>query len=273
MGIPVIESYPGAAQDIMRIPRKRASLEYLKQGLGEFGISGSFLDTSVSHDEVDAITSAVVGLFFWGGKFEALGNDDEEYLIIPDLLAAPDPWRQRLVVGFSGPIASGKTTGAKFLERKSFAYGRYSQVLATLLASDGIKPTRANLQKIGDRIHRKQGQRWLSRQLILGLSRDRNLSIDGLRFPEDHAFLVESFGPAFLHLHVTALEAMREKRYIKAGGTAPAFKRAIRHPVESKILRLATIAHDSLKNEQSISEYEQDVLRVVERVRRSRGGS
>ena len=29
LGIPVIESYPGAAQDIMRIPRKRAGLEYL----------------------------------------------------------------------------------------------------------------------------------------------------------------------------------------------------------------------------------------------------
>jgi len=42
-GIPVIESYPGAAQDIMNIPRKRAGLEFLEQGLAEFGVSGGFL--------------------------------------------------------------------------------------------------------------------------------------------------------------------------------------------------------------------------------------
>jgi uncharacterized protein YprB with RNaseH-like and TPR domain/predicted nuclease with RNAse H fold len=84
-GIPVIESYPGAAQDIMNIPRKRASLEFLKNGLAEFGIKGDYTNNSVSHDELDAITAAIVGIFFWSGKFEALGNGDEEYLIIPDI--------------------------------------------------------------------------------------------------------------------------------------------------------------------------------------------
>jgi uncharacterized protein YprB with RNaseH-like and TPR domain/predicted nuclease with RNAse H fold len=88
IGIPVIESYPGAAQDIMNIPRKRADISLLKEGLLEFGISGEFKHQEVSHDELDAITSAIVGLFFLSGRFEALGNDDEEYLIIPDLKKA-----------------------------------------------------------------------------------------------------------------------------------------------------------------------------------------
>ena len=147
MGLPVIESYPGAAQDIMGIPRKRASLEYLKDGLGDFGIRGDFLTTKVSHDELDAITSAIVGVFFWGGKFEALGNEDEDYLIIPDLLVPPDPWRDRLVVGISGSIASGKTTGARALEDCGFAYGRYSQVLEKMLRERGIAPNRETLQE------------------------------------------------------------------------------------------------------------------------------
>lgn len=64
MGVPVIESYPGAAQDIMGIPRKRASLEFLKDGLADFGIEGDFITNKVSHDELDAITSAIVGVFF-----------------------------------------------------------------------------------------------------------------------------------------------------------------------------------------------------------------
>lgn len=85
LGVPVIESYPGAAQDIMKIPRKRASLEFLKSGLAEFGLRGDFLKQPVTHDELDAMTSAVVGLFFLSGKFEALGNDEEGRLIIPDV--------------------------------------------------------------------------------------------------------------------------------------------------------------------------------------------
>ena len=85
-GIKVIESYPGAAQDIMQIPRKRAGLSYLKDGLKEFGIKdGHWYKENVSHDELDAITSAIVGLFFLSGKYEALGNEDEEYLIIPKI--------------------------------------------------------------------------------------------------------------------------------------------------------------------------------------------
>src|SRR5262249_12826008 len=42
LGIPVIESYPGAAQDIMGIPRKGAGTEFLRQGLADFGVRGRF---------------------------------------------------------------------------------------------------------------------------------------------------------------------------------------------------------------------------------------
>lgn len=85
MGIPVIESYPGAAQDIMRIPRKGAGQEWLRLGLKEFGVLGAYADGRVSHDELDAITSALVGTFHWVGLSEALGSPEEPPLIIPKL--------------------------------------------------------------------------------------------------------------------------------------------------------------------------------------------
>jgi predicted nuclease with RNAse H fold len=81
--VEVIESYPGAAQDIMRIPRKKSSLDDLRYGLAAFGLRGKFVDGEASHDELDAITSAVVGYFFLTGDVEALGNPSEDYLIIP----------------------------------------------------------------------------------------------------------------------------------------------------------------------------------------------
>ena len=95
-GIPVIESYPGAAQDIMSIPRKQAGLEYLVDGMREFGITGRYTDEPVSHDELDAITSAMVGQFFWAGLYEGLGDEVEDYLIIPDLSAADGGHRSSL---------------------------------------------------------------------------------------------------------------------------------------------------------------------------------
>jgi uncharacterized protein YprB with RNaseH-like and TPR domain/predicted nuclease with RNAse H fold len=82
-GVEVIESYPGAAQDIMRIPRKKASQERLRSGLSRFGLRGIRREGELTHDELDAITSAAVGAFYLADTYEALGTPDEDYLIIP----------------------------------------------------------------------------------------------------------------------------------------------------------------------------------------------
>ena len=85
-GLKVIESYPGAAQDILRISRKKTSLEELKVGIRDLGLRGESLEASVNHDELDAVTSALVGYFFLAKSYEALGTPEEEFLIIPKKL-------------------------------------------------------------------------------------------------------------------------------------------------------------------------------------------
>lgn len=82
-GLKVIESYPGAAQDILGIPRKGSSLAELKWGLNRAGVEGPYLKTKVTHDEVDAITSALVGLFYLADDYIALGTPSEGHLIVP----------------------------------------------------------------------------------------------------------------------------------------------------------------------------------------------
>ncbi len=82
-GLRVIESYPGAAQDILGIPRKGSSLEELKWGLNRAGVGGHYVTGRVTHDEVDAVTSALVGLFYLAGDYIALGTPTEDYLIVP----------------------------------------------------------------------------------------------------------------------------------------------------------------------------------------------
>ena len=253
IGIPVIESYPGAAQDIISIPRKQAGLDYLVDGLKEFGLIGDFTHEAVSHDELDAITSAIVGHFFWVGMYEALGNPDEEYLIIPDLNADYKNWLSRQIVGISGQIGSGKTTVATYLHNNGYAYARYSQVLETILKKKGIEPSRSTLQEVGRIINEEKGpkgQRWLGKNVCDLLLGKKCGVVDGLRFLEDHALMVETYGPAFFHLHLTSPSKNRENRISVRSKISEdiSIQDAEKNPVESGIERLRDVATESISN-------------------------
>jgi uncharacterized protein YprB with RNaseH-like and TPR domain/predicted nuclease with RNAse H fold len=80
IGVEVIESYPGAAQDVLGIPRKGVGLSLLHRGLCDFGFD---VPSGLSHDELDAVTSALVGYFYLADRYEGLGARDENYLIVP----------------------------------------------------------------------------------------------------------------------------------------------------------------------------------------------
>lgn len=259
LGYPVIESYPGAAQDILGIPRKRASLEFLERGLAEFGITGTFVKGAVSHDELDAITSAIVGVFFWSGMYERLGEAPfgDEALIIPDLKADIASSGSTTVVGFSGALGTGKTTAAMLLEQKSgFVYGRYSQVIEDILRRKKKPHDRFALQREGQRINQKYGQRWLGQQLLTKLGPSKRIAIDGLRFPEDHAYLTEMFGSQFTHIHLIAPKNIRKARCIRRHGKGFDFDKADSHTVEQKIVILKDVAGYVLENAGSM-----DILR------------
>lgn len=263
LGIPVIESYPGAAQDIMGIPRKRASLEMLREGLAEFGVAGEYMNKKVTHDELDAITSAVVGAFFWSGKFEALGTGEEEALIIPDLKATTRRWQDRRMIGISGPVAAGKTSAARHLQHLGFFYARYSMVLESILKARGEHATREDLQKFGELVHNECGQRWLGRRLLETLPQDGDIVIDGLRFPEDHAFLAETFGPAFRHVHIRASVKVRNARFRTRERGGRGLRKAQKHPVEQKIDEVLQLSHTVITNEDSIQSLRKNLDMLV----------
>ena len=140
-------------------------------------MKGEFTRGEVIHDEVDAIMSALVGTFFWCGRFEAMGVEDEDYLIVPDLKTTRNGWHERYVVGISGAIAAGKTTAANTLRERGFVYARYSEVLADMLRERGREANRRSLQEIGEEVHRIPGQRWLSTQLLARIPWTPNWSL------------------------------------------------------------------------------------------------
>ena len=258
LGIPVIESYPGAAQDIIGIPRKGAGEEFLKEGLSDFGVSGEFQNHLVRHDELDAITSALVGSFFLAGKYEAMTGPMEDALIIPDLKALPGP----VVVGISGRICAGKTTAARYLERQGFAYTRFSMVVDNEIKKAGGELDRESRQRIGLEINRTKGQRWLCEQVLARVGDEILIVVDGLRFLEDHAFFFERFGSRFLHLHISAPSEIRKKRYRKGKGRS--LLEADAQPVEGEIDNLETLASVVMDNSSTIDTLTNAVGRTVE---------
>ena len=246
-GLPVIESYPGAAQDIMRIPRKGAGAEWLKRGLRDFGVSGEYEGKNVTHDELDAITSALVGTFHLAGMSEALGTEEEPPLIIPRLRKG----RAMAAIGISGPIAAGKTTLARALERRGFAYTRFSLVIDDLLAERGRPRDRFNRQELGNEINAGGLQRWLSERTVARVANADRVVIDGLRFPDDHAFMVERFGAAFRHVFIDAGVDIRRSRYAEED-IGVSFDAASSAPVERRVSELRSLAHEVFVNDADI---------------------
>lgn len=80
-GYPVIEVYPGAAQDIWHTGRKQEGLSKLRKGLEKLGLKG--LNNKMNGDELDAVTAALVGQLFLHGKAEVLGNFKRGGIVIP----------------------------------------------------------------------------------------------------------------------------------------------------------------------------------------------
>jgi len=68
-----VECYPGAAQDLWRIPRQHQDRLGLLNGLRKLGLRG--LKISATSDELDAATAALVGRWLLLGQGLMLGGD------------------------------------------------------------------------------------------------------------------------------------------------------------------------------------------------------
>ena len=211
MGYPVIECFPGAAQDILQLPRKRTDQTLLKTGLMRLGIKGEFETKKVYHDELDAITAAIVGKFFIDEYYEAIGIPEENDMIVPDTSKRES--NTEIIIGLTGHIAAGKTTAARYLEKAGFSYCRYSEIIAKLLQEDNIEITRDTLQEKGNEIFNSNSQYKLNELLYKEINRNRFIVIDGMRHYEDYTFWKEKNFLNFHLVYINTDESIRIKRY------------------------------------------------------------
>lgn len=78
----VIESFPGAIQDVLGMPRKQDGLAKLERALRRYGVRWS-AGRPLTGDELDGITSALVGLMYLKNDYRAIGDPKEGLMILP----------------------------------------------------------------------------------------------------------------------------------------------------------------------------------------------
>jgi dephospho-CoA kinase len=163
------------------------------------------------------------------------------------------PQGERLVIGITGRIGSGKTTIGRYLEsRHGFQYLRYSAVLEDWLAKD--PESKAHLQKIGWEVMAGGMQAELNRRLIAQILPLRDVAVDGLRHRLDYDTLNNSFPGSFRLFYIDSPPPLRFDRLKQKGKYTDfaSFNAADSHPVEQHIDSLRTNAALVILNESSL---------------------
>jgi uncharacterized protein YprB with RNaseH-like and TPR domain/predicted nuclease with RNAse H fold/dephospho-CoA kinase len=251
LGYPVIECFPGAAQDVLQLPRKRTDETLLKTGLLRLGIHGNFENKKVFHDELDAITAALVGQFFIAEYYEAIGIMEENDLIIPGVKKTYP--RYDAILGITGPIATGKTTTAQYLSNKGYEYCRYSQVLEDGLEEEKKSVDRQSLQEAGWKMFSNVRQYELSKKLEKRIFGSKCVVIDGLRHYEDYTYWKERFFRRFSLLYIDTDYNLCSLRYSKTN-PGEDYNKAVKHPVEEEVAGLKQCADYIISNNGDIDD-------------------
>ena len=252
LGYPVIECFPGAAQDVVQLPRKRTDESLLKRGLLKFGLRGAFRRQPVCHDELDAITASLVGQFFISGYYEPLGIPEENDMIIPQKEYRPAP--HDLVIGLAGPPAAGKTTVGKYMESFRYAYIRYSQIIEQELASSARSIDRNDLRVAGAGLYRANYQYDLNKKLSRYITQYPRVVVDGMRHFEDYTFWKERCFLNFILIYVDAEYELCRERFFTRGDESGDYDQAVSHPAEAEVTALKSKSDYIIKNNGTFDE-------------------
>lgn len=260
-GYPVIECFPGAAQDVVQLPRKRTDQSLLKTGLSKLGIQGEFQTSKVCHDELDAITASLVGQFFISGYYEPLGIPEENDMIIPQKglrLPAHD-----LIIGLAGPVATGKTVVGRHLEELGYRYIRYSMVIAQELGGEGRSVSRDELRREGWALYSGHHQYALNKKLAEAVEPSRRMVIDGMRHSEDSTFWKEQAYSCFYLIYIESDYALRRDRYFRRGNDPASYDEAVSAPVEAHVSELRDKADFVVVNNGSLEQLFKKIDEII----------
>lgn len=168
----------------------------------------------------------------------------------------------KLILGFTGQIASGKGTAVAYLQEKYNASTyRFSTMLRDVLDRIYLEQNRENLQKISQILRENFGQDTLARVMAEDVKNDNDkiIAIDGIRRPSDVEYLKKV--PGFILVHIFADVEKRYERITQRREntddkqkTLEEFKEDHKKEPEQKIAEIAEDAQEEVDNNGSFED-------------------
>ena len=124
-----------------------------------------------------------------------------------------------MIIGVTGPIASGTDKVGEILGKHGFKWLSYSDVIREVARTRNHPTDRKGLQDLGDSLRKEYGNGFLSIFLIEQMERleGKDFVVGNIRNPGEVEVLREKFGDDFVLLMVDAPQELRFKRLLKRG--------------------------------------------------------
>jgi dCMP deaminase len=180
-----------------------------------------------------------------------------------------------MILGVSGPYASGKGEVVAFLKERSFVAHSLSDLIRRELSDQGLEETRERMIETGNSIRGAEGAGALARRLLPELLKERNYVVDSIRHPAEVEVLRE-VGERFRLIWVDADEATRLKR-IRGRGRAGDPESIVElrslegrelesgDPAGQQLLAVRSLADEILDNNGSIEQLHQAIHAILKK--------
>jgi dephospho-CoA kinase len=180
----------------------------------------------------------------------------------------------KTILGFVGPIASGKGTACQYLKDK---YGsetyRFSTMLRDILNRLYIENSRENLQKISSVLRAAFGDDLMAKTIANDVkdSKTKIVAVDGVRREPDIKYLRKISG--FYLIAMDADQKIRFNRIIKRGEntddtnkTFTRFQQDEEQEAERQIKKVAETADFNINNNGTLNELHQQIEDILRKV-------